>query len=89
MASRPTPRPLRAIQWAPSGNPLEGVPSEICRFLATADGRTFGYGYGDGWSMIFGSQRGDISLNAGEWLIANDDGSYEVANAKPQALESP
>jgi len=27
--------PIAAVQWAPSGNAMNGIPGEIMRFLAT------------------------------------------------------
>lgn len=59
-------------------NPMDMVPSEVMRLLATKDGRTFGYGYGPGWSLIFGSEQGDISVNPGETVTRYDDGTIMV-----------
>lgn len=70
--------PTAAVQWARDGNPLAGSPGEISRFLADADGKSYGYGYGPGWSMVFGSSQGDISLEPGDWLVRYSDGSYSV-----------
>ncbi len=79
----------RAVQWAPSGNPFEGIPSEITSLLATEDGKTFGYGYGPGWSIGFGSEQGDIFVLPKQWVIRHDDGRIEVSDAPPESLQTP
>jgi hypothetical protein len=68
----------RALQWAPSGNPFEAVPSEVTRFIAGDDGKTCGYGYGPGWSMVFGSACGDLQVEPGQWIVRHEDGSLTV-----------
>ena len=35
---------MEALQWAPSGNPFDGVPNEMCHFLAGPDGKRSGTG---------------------------------------------
>lgn len=65
------------IQWAPSGNPFDGTPGAIMRFLSK-DGKTFGYGYGPGWSMGFGSDQGDIYVEPKQWIVKHDDGRITV-----------
>lgn len=75
---------MEALQWAPSGNPFDGVPNEMCRFLAGPDGKTFGYGYGPGWSMMFGTSTGeDVTLLPGQWVIRHDDGRITVQTGTP------
>lgn len=74
---------IDSVQWAPSGNALDGVPGTVMRLLASEDGRTFGYGYGPGWSVIFGSEQGDIKLEPGQWVARLADGSITVTNHDP------
>lgn len=64
-------------------NPLDVVPSEVTRLLATEDGRTFGYGYGPGWSLMFGSENGDVTVLPGQWVIRHDDGTVTVQDNEP------
>lgn len=59
-------------------NPLEGRPGEVMRLLASEDGKTFGYGYGEGWSIVFGSEQGDIVVHPGSWITKHPDGSITV-----------
>lgn len=73
----------QAVQWAPSGEALSGVPSEVMRLLASPEGKTFGYGYGPGWTMMFGSQHGDVAVNPGQWVVKDEDGSVTVVDAYP------
>lgn len=82
--TRSNPQPVNAVQWCPSGNPGDGVPSEIVRLLARADGKTYGYGHGPGWSTVFGSEQGDITVLPGQWVIRHDDGRIEVTGTAPQ-----
>lgn len=79
---------MKAVQWCPSGNPLDGVPSEIVRLLAREDGYTYGYGYGPGWSMMFGSEQGDITVLPRQWVIRHEHGSIEVAWESPYPVGS-
>ena len=78
----PTPGAVevRAVQWAPSGNALEGKVSQILRLLADGD-RSFGYGYGTGWSVVFGHLGGDITVLPTQWVLRYPDGRIEVRNA--------
>lgn len=69
-----------SLQWAPSGNMLDGKPENMVRFLASAEGKTFGYGWGPGWSIMFGTEHGDITLLPGQWVIKNDDGTFTVSD---------
>ena len=78
-----TLRAVETLQWGASGNPLEVIPGEVCLFLADEDGLTRGYGYGAGWSMIFGSPQGDIVLEVGQWLTRLSDGSVIVEDERP------
>lgn len=78
-----TLRAVETLQWGASGNPLEVIPGEVCLFLADGDGLTRGYGYGAGWSMIFGSPQGDIVLEVGQWLTRLSDGSVIVEDERP------
>lgn len=79
--------PIAAVQWAPSGNAMSGIPGEIVRFLASPEGKTFGYGYGDGWSVIFGSQDGDVVMKPKDWVVKHRDGSFTVQSEEPQLQE--
>lgn len=72
---------MRALQWCPSGHPLAGRPGEVLRFLSEG-GKHFGYGYGPGWSMIFGSAQGDIKVEPGQWIVKHR-GRIEVVDHKP------
>lgn len=78
-----TLRAVETLQWGATGNPLEVIPGEVCLFLADEDGLTHGYGYGDGWSMIFGSAQGEIVLEVGQWITKLSDGSIIVENERP------
>lgn len=75
--------PVQAVQWAPDG-PMSGVPSAVTRFLASSDGTTYGYGYGPGWSTIFGSAQGDIPVESGQWVVRHPDGRISVEDADPR-----
>lgn len=72
----------RAVHWCPSGRPLDGVPGEVTVLLAT--GRTtHGYGYGPGWSMIFGYPRGEVQVEPGQWVVRHHDGTVTVEAELP------
>lgn len=74
---------MKAVQWAPSGNAFDGIPSEVVRLLATDDGKTFGYGYGEGRAMVFRHERGEVSVLPRQWVIRHDDGTVTVSDADP------
>ena len=74
---------VRAVQWAPSGNMLDGIPSEVLRLLATADGKTFGYGGGPGTTMSFGTAHGDINVAPGQWVVVREDGTITIEDEEP------
>jgi hypothetical protein len=78
-----------AVQWAPSGNPLDGTPAEVVRLLAADDGRTFGYGYGPGRSMIFRHEHGEVSLLPRQWIARNQDSAFTVTDTDPNAPKEP
>lgn len=90
-ASPSKPAPVSAaVQWAPSGNPLDGIPAEVVRLLAADDGRTFGYGYGPGRSMIFRHEHGEVSLLPGQWIARNQDSTFTVTDTDPNtSTETP
>lgn len=73
----------RVLQWCPSGNPLDGMPENMARFLASADGKTRGYGHGPGWSMGFGTEHGHIYVRPGEWVVRHSDGRITVEDHDP------
>lgn len=75
--------PVETLQWAPSGNGLEGKPGEVMYFLASEDGTTRGYGYGPRWSIVFYSEQGEIKLEAGQWLIRLSSGLVVVEDERP------
>jgi len=77
-------KPLEAIQWAPSGNGLDGRPGEVMAFLATDEGRTHGYGYGPGWAMDFGSQQGQIRVLPTQWIVRLSNGVLVVEDERPE-----
>lgn len=77
---------VETLQWGATGNPLEVIPGEVCLFLADEDGLTYGYGYGDGWSMIFGSAQGEIVLEVGQWVTKLSNGSVIVEDEQPQGV---
>lgn len=72
---------MQAIHWAG----MHGVPSEVTNLLAGPDGSTFGYGYGPGWAMVFGSEQGDVSVEPGQWIVKHDDGSITVEDEEPES----
>lgn len=74
---------VETLQWGADGNPLNVIPGEVCLFLADEDGLTRGYGYGPGWSMIFGSPQGEIILEVGQWITRLSDGSIIVEDERP------
>lgn len=75
---------MKAVQWAPSGDALSGKPGEVMRLLASEDGTTYGYGYGPGWSMIFGHEHGDVAVLPGQWVVRHDDGTVTVEDVEPR-----
>lgn len=86
--SKPAPASA-AVQWAPSGNPLDGIPAEVVRLLAADDGRTFGYGYGPGRAMIFRHEHGEVPLLPGQWIARDQDGTFTVTDDDPNAPKEP
>jgi len=74
---------VEALQWAPSGNGLEGVIAEPIYFLAGLDGKTKGYGWGPGWSVIFYQDQGDISVEPRDWLVRLSNGLVVVEKEYP------
>ncbi|MDF2990259.1 MAG: hypothetical protein K0S37_773 [Microbacterium sp.] len=72
---------MKAVRLAPVM--MDVVPSEVTRLLATADGKTFGYGWGPGSSIIFGSEHGDIQVEPGQWVVRADDGMITVQDEEP------
>lgn len=63
----------RAIQWAPSGNALDGIPGQIMQFLSGPGGKTYGYGYGPGTSLVFAHAKGHVQVQPGQWLVRYPD----------------
>lgn len=80
------PHVVGAVQWAPSGNPMAGIPSEVVRLLASADGTTRGYGYGPGWSMGFGHEHGTVYVEPGQWVVRYADGRVEARDEAPPTV---
>jgi len=78
---------VEALQWAPSGNGLEGVIAEPIYFLAGLDGKTKGYGWGPGWSIDFYSDHGDISVRPRDWLVRLSNGSVVVEKERPEGAK--
>lgn len=77
---------MKAVHWGADGNPLNVIPGEVLLLLSD-DGVTHGYGYGDGWSMIFYHPTGDITVEVGQWVVRHDDGRIEVLDEKPDEAE--
>lgn len=75
---------MKSIQWAPRGG-NGGIPSEISDLLASADGKTRGYGHGPGASTMFGSELGDITVYPGQWVTKYANGDITVTDRKPNA----
>ncbi len=75
---------VEAYEWCPSGNPLDVQPGTAVAFIAGESGRSQGYGYGDGWSILFGSSQGDISLSPGDWLVRLSNGVIAVEQERPE-----
>jgi len=70
------------IQWAPSGNALDGQPDVVTQFLAPkAGGFSWGYGYGPGQSMIFGSAEGEVEVLPKQWIRRYKSGRVEVLDS--------
>lgn len=77
---------MKAVHWGADGNPLNVIPGEV-QLLLAENGKTFGYGYGPGWSMIFGHPSGEITVEVGQWVVRHDDGRIEVVDEKPDDAE--
>lgn len=86
-------KPVQALQWAPNGSALHGIPREMQVFLAnkSATKRLYGYGYGSGWGVVFayanaegndGPER-SIEVLPAQWVIELSDGSFIVSDEKP------
>lgn len=67
----------QAMQWAPTGNHLDGQPGLMTRFLAT-DGVTRGYAGGPGQTLTFGSPAGPLDLHTRQWAVLHADGRITV-----------
>lgn len=75
----------KAVQWCPSGRLLDGVPSDI-QLLLSDGGESWGYGYGPGWQMIFGSAYGDVAVEPGQWVVRYDEGRVAVEDSLPPGV---
>lgn len=73
---------MRKVQWAPSGNPFSGIPGEVVNLLAS-DGKTYGYGYGKGWELVFYHKAGSVSVSPKQWVVVHDDGRVTVEDIEP------
>jgi len=73
-----------SIQWAPSGNLLDGIPGQISRFLADENGKTPGYAPDEGWAFTWHHGAG-IALLPAQFLVKYSDGSFEVVDTDPLA----
>lgn len=72
-----------SVQWAPTGNLIDGVPSTILRLLATG-ATTYGYGGGPGSTMMFGTSSGaDITVEPTQWVTRYPDGTVSVTDTQP------
>lgn len=80
-------RAVEAYQWCPSGNPLEVRPGVASVFIAGAEGPPQGYGYGDGWSILFGSSQGEIPLEPESWIVRLSNGVISVEQEAPGGAE--
>lgn len=69
------------VHWCADGDPFSGRPAEVMRLLAD-EGKTYGYGYGPGWTMVFGSAQGGISVNPGQWIVRSSDGQITVRDER-------
>lgn len=78
----PDPHPTITIQWAPTGNTLDGAPGPILQLLAT-NNTTHGYAPGPDQSMTFGTEHGDIDLRPTQWVTRHPDGTITVTDTKP------
>ncbi|MFS0885238.1 hypothetical protein [Aeromicrobium sp. 179-A 4D2 NHS] len=65
-----------AVQWV-------GVPGPVVHLLADEDGKTYGYGYGDGASMVFSYAHGQVIVNYDQWVALWSDGTVTVHDTEP------
>lgn len=88
-ADTSTPNRITAVdvvataQWGSSEDPRSGIPSIITRLLASPDGKTRGYGHGDGWSTVFGTEHGDLPVQPGQWVNKHADGTFSATDNRP------
>lgn len=80
-------RAVKSVQWAPSGSTMSGRPGPVVYFLASDDGKTYGYGWGPGASVMFGHEHGDVTVLAGQWVNKHEDGTFSVTDEKPEGSE--
>jgi hypothetical protein len=65
-------------------NAMEVRPGIISQLLAK-DGKTFGYGYGPGWSLMFGlDARNDVTVYPGQWVTRYADDRVTVTDERPE-----
>jgi hypothetical protein len=77
------PTGVNAVQWAPSGVALDGVPATMMRLLASREGKTYGYGYGTGWGIVFAHAQGEVEVLPTQWVTRWEDDSITVTDEKP------
>lgn len=65
------------ISWMDGSVNSVRRPSEIQSFLSS-EGTHYGYGYGPGSSMVFGTEHGDITVEFGQTIVKHSDGTFSV-----------
>lgn len=70
------------MKFGEKDNFLGVQPGLMLNFLSDG-GKNFGYGYGPGQSIVFGTKHGDIQVKPGQWVIKDNDGRVSVHDEKP------
>jgi len=73
-----SPRPV-SVQFD-----VQSPVGPVVALLAEIDGRTYGFGWGPGSSVMFGSARGDVTVNSGQWVTRYPDGTITVTDERPE-----
>lgn len=71
------------VQWGTKEDPFSAQPA-LVQNLLSSKGIFYGYGYGNGWSVIFDYENGEISLLPGQWIAKMSDGTFKVFDDDPR-----